>query len=304
VNEVNTGDSVAKDATADNPTIRVSTENSGTGAVGALIGRRIIITRAPEQAGELSRSLQEFGAEVLFLPMVMFLDPEDTEDLDRAIDSLGKFDWLVLTSANAARFFLRRCRALGCWPAAGKPQIAVVGDATRAAVEAEQLAVAIVPDKFNSVALAKALEAHVVDKQVLLPRSDRAGDRDELPRRLRGDGADVTEVVAYRTEEPDSLDDATRDMLLRGDVDAVTFFSPSAFDNFDNALGFEAMRKASSHVAFAAVGPTTAAAIREAGLEVAVEAADATPASLVTGLGRYFASRPARQADAKQKGRI
>jgi uroporphyrinogen III methyltransferase / synthase len=300
VNEVTAGDSVSKDSTTDNPTI----ENSRTADVGALAGRRIIITRAPEQAGELLRCLQEFGAEVLFLPMVVFLDPEDTEDLDRAIDSLGKFHWLIFTSVNATRFFLKRCRALGRWPGAGKPRIAAVGGATRAAVEAEELAVEIVPDKFNSVALAKALEAHVVDKRVLLPRSDRAGDRDELPRRLRGDGADVTEVVAYRTEEPDSLDEATRDMLLRGDVDAVTFFSPSAFDNFDRALGFEAMRQVSSHVAFAAVGPTTAAAIREAELEVAVEAADATPASLVTGLARYFASRPARQAGAKQEGTI
>jgi uroporphyrinogen-III synthase len=84
-------------------------------------------------------------------------------------------------------------------------------------------------------------------------------------------------------------------------VDAVTFFSPSAFDNFDRALGFEAMRAISSRVAFAAVGPTTAAAIREEGLDVAVEAADATPASLVAGLARYFASRPARQIDAKQR---
>jgi uroporphyrinogen-III synthase len=271
----------------------LGTDSSKTVGVGALSGRRIVITRAPEQATELQRRLQELGAEVLFLPMVRFLDPEENDELDHAIDSLAEFDWLIFTSANAARFFLKRCRALGCWPSARNPRIAVVGDATRAAVEAEQLTVAIVPKEFNSVALAKAMEAHVVDKRVLLPRSDRAGDRDELPRRLRSDGADVTEVVAYRTEEPDSFDEATRDMLLRADVNAITFFSPSAFDNFDRALGFEALREVSSRVVFAAVGPTTAAAIQEAGLDFVIEAEEATPASLAAALARYFALRPA-----------
>ena len=88
--------SVAERAESDLPNWRV---------IGALAGRRIIITRAPEQSEELQRLLEELGAEVLFLPMVVFLDPEDTEDLDRAIDSLGKFHWLIFTSANAARFF-------------------------------------------------------------------------------------------------------------------------------------------------------------------------------------------------------
>lgn len=70
-----------------------------------LEGRRIVITRAPEQSGELQLLLEQLGAEVLFLPMVRFLDPEDTADLDMAIDSLGDFAWLVFTSANAGRFF-------------------------------------------------------------------------------------------------------------------------------------------------------------------------------------------------------
>lgn len=181
-----------------------------------------MVTRAPEQAAELQRLLQGLGAEVIFLPMVRFLDPETTDELDRAIDSLDKFDWLIFTSANAARFFLRRCRALGCWPSADRPRIAAVGNATRAVVEELRLPVALAPNPFSGAALAAALEDEVVDKRVLLPRSDRAGDRDELPRKLHGDGADVTEVVAYRTVEPESLDSAMQAALLRGEADAIT----------------------------------------------------------------------------------
>jgi uroporphyrinogen-III synthase len=256
-----------------------------------LAGRRIVITRAPEQAAELSQRLQELGAEVMFLPMVRFVDPEATGDLDRAIDLLAEFEWLIFTSANAVRFFLKRCRALGCWPFGARPRIAVVGGATRVAVEAEELAVSLVPQEFAGAALAAAMAPKVSGARVLLPRSDRAGD--ELPGLLRAAGAKVTEVVAYRTVTPETLDDAARTALLRGDADAITFFSPSAFHHFAHALGDDGLRAVSSLTAYAAVGPVTAEAIRGAGLTVAIEAVEATPDSLAEALGQYFALRPA-----------
>src|SRR5579864_6156776 len=92
----------------------------------ALAGRRIVVTRAPEQSKELLELLRAAGAEALSLPMVQFLDPVDTTELDRAIAALDTFDWLVLTSANAVQFFLTRCRHLGRWPSGDKPRIAAV----------------------------------------------------------------------------------------------------------------------------------------------------------------------------------
>jgi len=80
-----------------------------------LAGRRIIVTRAPEQSLELARKLEELGAEVLLLPMVRFTGPPQTSELDQAIRVLDEFDWLLFTSANAVRFFLARCRELQRW---------------------------------------------------------------------------------------------------------------------------------------------------------------------------------------------
>ena len=258
-----------------------------------LAGRRIVITRAPEQSKEVSDGLRELGAEVLLLPMVRFLEPADTSALDRSIATLEEFDWLIFTSPNAVRFFLARCRAIRSWPAASAPRIAAVGPATRLALETEGLRASLVPREFSGAALASELALQLAGRRALLPRSDRAAD--DLHAALRRARATVTEVVAYRTAEAESLDAALLEVIRRGGADAVTFFSPSAFEHFARVLGSQALRETGARVAFAAVGPVTAAAIREAGLPVAVEAREATAPSLVAALERYFAPREAEK---------
>jgi uroporphyrinogen III methyltransferase/synthase len=253
----------------------------------SLARRRIVVTRSPDQAALLARKLEELGAEVLLLPMVQFTDPpaEMLEDLDRAIGELAEFDWLLFTSGNAVRFFLARCRSLGCWPH-DAVRMAVVGPATRDALEAEGLQAAIAPHEFRAKALAAEIATEVTGRRILIPRSDQAGD--ELPELLREAGARVTDVVAYSNVQPEELAGPAFDALLRGEADAVTFFSPSAFRHFVSLFGRDALRRLSARVALAAVGPVTAEAIRQAGFSVAVEAPQATSGSLVAALERYF----------------
>ncbi len=265
-----------------------------------LEGRRVIVTRAPEQSKELIERLGELGAEAVLLPLVRFVEPESTADLDQAIRSLDTFDWLIFTSANAVTFFLGRCRALECWPAgaagpssaaknvaANVTKIAVVGSATELALKKEGLQASLVPREFSGAGLAAELRGAVAKKNVLLPRSDRASE--ELPALLRKAGAKVTEVIAYRTVGPGSFDHELIASIRAGQADAVTFFSPSAFREFQNLLGAEALAGWDSRVVFAAVGRVTAEAIRAANLPVAVEAEEATTASLIEGLENYFA---------------
>ena len=81
-------------------------------AHGPLQGKRVVVTRAIEQSRDLVARLESMGATVLLFPAVSFSEPSDTAELDRAIHSLGAFDWILFTSANAAHFFARRCRKL------------------------------------------------------------------------------------------------------------------------------------------------------------------------------------------------
>ena len=252
-----------------------------------LAGRRIVVTRAPEQAEELIRRLTESGAQVVLLPTVRFAALEDTAGLDDAIAGLNEVDWIVFTSANTVRFFLGRCRELGRLASVARLPIAVVGAATRAALDAEGLAAAFVPHEFSGAGLAAELAPKLAGKRVFLPRSDRAGE--ELPDALRDAGVVVTEVVAYRTAGPESIDAAIVNALRSGEADAITFFSPSAFHNFERAMGNDVAREIAARVAFAAVGPTTAAAIRARGAQVSVESSAATSEAVTEALGRHFA---------------
>lgn len=259
-----------------------------------LAGKRIVVTRAPQQAGELIGELERLGAEVLALPAVTFADPADPAPLDQAIRSLGSFDWIVFTSQNAVRFFVKRCRLLGQMQTGGggtpaQPLVAAVGPATAEAAQKEGLRVDYVAGQFRGQALAEELRARVAGKRVLLPRSDLA--RDDLPAALRSSGAEVTDVIAYHTGAPDSFDRNASEAIRRGDVDVVSFLSPSAFHHLVEEVGLETLRQIAGRVALAAIGPVTAGAIRETGLPVEIEARQSTAASLVTAITRYFAQR-------------
>ena len=229
-----------------------------------LAGRRIVVTRAPEQSKELLDRLRDAGAEAASLPMVRFLDPQDTAPLDRTILALDEFDWLLLTSANAVRFFLARClRTSDRWPRPDEPKIAAVGPTLARSLETANLRAAFVPQAFSGAALAAELAPHLPGMRVLLPRSDRAAP--ELPAALREAGAIVTEVVAYLTARPESLDGVLLDRICHGGADAVIFFSPSAVEQFAQAMGRsapgETLAELGAHVALAAVGPVTAKAM-------------------------------------------
>ncbi len=254
-----------------------------------LAGKRVVVTRALEQAQEMLAQLGQSGAEVLLLPTLAFRAPQNTAPLDEAIGKCDGFDWILFTSRNAVRFFCARCRALGLEPPSGyttRPQIAAVGPATAEAARQEGMRVARVAARFLAQGLVEELRSEVAGAKILLPRSDKAGE--ELPVALRSLGAVVTEVVAYETGAPAAPDRKLLDRILVGDVDVVTFASPSAFDNFLEMAGPDRVRKQAGSFALAAIGPVTAAAIRDAGFPVAIEADEATADGLVAALAAYF----------------
>ena len=260
-----------------------------------LTGVRIVITRAIEQARDLKTRLEDLGATVLLFPAVSFSEPSDTTALDKAIRSLSEFDWILFTSANAAHFFAGRCRKLRVEPSRGELLCcAAVGPATASAVAAEGFAVDYVAKAFVGTALARELGEALAGKKILLPRSQRA--RPDLPDALKAAGAKVTEVVAYHTGGVGAVDPALATAIRRADVDLVSFFSPSAVQNLRSELGDETLRRLASKAAFAAVGPVTAAALRNAGLRVAIEAPIATAESMALAIADYFSASARSQA--------
>ncbi len=257
-----------------------------------LTGKRIVVTRAAEQASDLVYALRENGAEVLLLPSVTFAEAEEKHPLDAAIHALYRFDWLLFTSQNAVRFFSARSRELGISPAAlagALPRIAAVGPATAEAARKEGFDVKFVASRNTGDGLAAELREYSQGKKMLLPRSDRATS--DLPAALSRAGADVTEVVAYRTLALQTSDSGALEEIRQGRADVVTFASPSAFQAFVGQIGADALRQLSKRMAFAAIGPVTARAIHAAGFAVEIEASESTAAGLVDAIISWCASR-------------
>ncbi|MBZ5641359.1 MAG: uroporphyrinogen-III synthase [Acidobacteriia bacterium] len=259
-----------------------------------LDGKRIVVTRAIDQARDIKDRLENMGAIVLLLPAVSFSEPADTAELDRAIKALESFDWILFTSANAVRFFAGRCRKLGvALGATEKPHCAAVGPATASAAVGQGLKIDYVAKEFIGTALARELSASLSGKRALLPRSNRAGH--DLPDALKSAGAEVTEVMTYHTGGVGLAEPEVMDAVREARVDVVSFFSPSAVQNLRGELGPEVLSRLGTNTAMAAVGPLTAAALRSVGLPVAIQAPEATAESMAAAIQKYFSAKAASQ---------
>jgi uroporphyrinogen-III synthase len=231
--------------------------------------------------------LEERGASVLEVPAIEIAAPPDPGPLDDALTALERYDWLVLTSANAVGAVLGRLVVLGLEPrlTARGPRIASVGPATTAALRAsfpeDRVALEPVGD-FRAAALVESFARRgVKGARVLVPASTRA--RDELARGLRGLGADVDVVAAYATVEPANLAQVVLRCLEDG-LDLALFASPSAVEGFAHAAAGRV-----EGLPVVVIGPTTEAAARAARMEVRAVASPSTIEGLVAAAERVLA---------------
>jgi len=260
-----------------------------------LAGRSILITRASDQTESLVRELEARGAKPVLQPMISFHPPSDFASLDQALHGLRSFDWLLLTSANAVRALVERSQSLGVdvVHSFAALRIAAVGPVTAEAARRAGLPVSQVATKHQGLALAEEFAAEFAHKRILLPRSNLASA--ELPDALRRLGAQVTEVIAYRTfaAEPEG---EGQNQFSSGHLEAILFFSPSAVHNFlnwDEGKGGQVLRSISDlsrKTAVVAVGPVTASALRDAGLRNIVQASNTTVPAVIEALESFFSS--------------
>jgi uroporphyrinogen-III synthase len=267
-----------------------------------LKGKRIVITRASLQSEVLSSELSKRGAFPTVLPLVSFAEPEEFAPLDAAIAEMPRFDWMILTSAQTVRAIVLRSKNTGrpLVQAGSKLHVAAVGPVTAEAAKQAGLTVQYVANTHNGVALADELGERLRGRQVLLPRSDHANP--DLPVALRRHGAEVTEVIAYRTLRPAAIDQEKLSRVLAGEADALLFFSPSAVQHFSELLGKERWHALEDKVAITAVGRVTASALRETGAERLVVAPDTTAAAVVQALVEYFAGTMKPSAAGVKRG--
>ncbi len=251
-----------------------------------LWGKRIVVTRAREQASVLTERLRELGAEPIEYPVIGFAPPEDLRPLDDSVANLGRYDWVIFTSANGVRYFVERLTAARQTSSALRDiRIGAIGPATAAAALAAGLQASFVPDEFVAEAVVAQI-GEVAGRRILLPRADIA--REALVAGLEAKGAVVDQVVAYRTVLGEPGVDVVR-MLRDRAIDVVTFTSSSTVKNFfvrlqESGLLPDEVRRLLDGVTIATIGPITAGTARDYGLKVAIEAEQYTIPGLVAAL--------------------
>jgi uroporphyrinogen III methyltransferase/synthase len=263
-----------------------------------LFGKRILVTRPRDQAAQLVDLLESRGAEAIEAPMIRIAPPEDYSPLDQACLDVGRFDWIVFSSANAVDAFVGRLFASPLdLRALNGVKLCAVGPATAERLARHGLKVDLLPAEYRAEAMLQALSpgGHARGLKVFLPRGDIG--RDVVAEELRKQGAEVSEAVAYRTLAVEPEREGGPDvykMLLERRIDVVTFTSASAVRNFVRVLGAEPVADLLRPTLVASIGPVTAETAAQFGIETAIMPADYTIPALVNAIVQFFQVRADR----------
>lgn len=252
-----------------------------------LFGKRVLVTRAQDQAPVTAALLRDCGAEPLVVPTITIHPPADPAPLSRALSSLrtGAYTWVAFTSANGVeRVWESLEAASGDARAFGASRLAAIGPATARALERHGLRADVIAKEFRGEGLAdEILRALAGAKaRVLLARAAKA--RDALPEALRAAGCVVDVVAAYENHPPprETVDALARELGARR-VDAVMFTSSSTVHNLCDLLGGNTPELL-GRARIASIGPLTTQAALSRGLRVDVTAASYTVPDLVRAL--------------------
>jgi uroporphyrinogen III methyltransferase/synthase len=235
-----------------------------------LAGRRVLVTRATEQASELIRILEAAGAAVIHVPAIRLVPPPSWDSLDRLIDN----------PTNGVAFFAERSRIKGHDPSEiSHARIAAVGTATADALRAHGIEPDVVPGHFRGSEISRHLPDDQTGIRTAVVRALEG--RDELIDDLRAKGGEVHLAVAYETLALEALPDDARNALLAGSVAVLTFTSPSTAINVLRHLSPDELEVVKAQSKFVSIGPTTTAALHTFDVGDVVEARETSVKGLV-----------------------
>jgi uroporphyrinogen III methyltransferase / synthase len=249
-----------------------------------LVGKNVLVTRAAGQASEFSQMLRSRGAQVLELPTLEIVPPTSWQDLDREIDKLSDFDWLILTSTNGVdAFFARLYHAGKDSRALAGVKIAVVGQKTAQSLQQHGITPDFIPPDFVADALISNFPIAPSRQRILFPRVETGG-REVLIQEFTNLGATVVEVAAYQSQCPMAIDRTVLVALQQERVDIITFASSKTVKHFCQLIGTSLPSGWQERVCIASIGPQTSATCRSLLGKVDIEATEYTLPGLVAAL--------------------
>jgi uroporphyrinogen III methyltransferase/synthase len=250
-----------------------------------LFGKRILVTRARQQASALSQLLSERGAQPVELPAIDIQRDTDTGELDRAVSNLVRYQWIIFTSVNGVEAFFERLHTLKLdTRALHGLKVGVIGPATAKSLEQKGITPDYSPTVYTTEGLIAGLRSLSIAGQCfLLPRADIADK--QLAEAIAALGGEAHEITVYKTIPAAKAISDVKRLIVSGEIDVITFASSSTVSNLVAALGDKV---ATNSAKVACIGPKTADAAARAGLKVDIVASEHTIPGLVTAIEEYF----------------
>ncbi|KAL0964782.1 hypothetical protein UPYG_G00328860 [Umbra pygmaea] len=272
--------------------------SSSTGLWGSLSNMQVLLLKEPRDGGSepdpYIKELASHGLKATLIPVLSF----KFVSLNTLSDKLfqpDKHGGLIFTSpraVEAAKMCLEEHDRMEEWNNIIKDKwnakaIYVVGKATAAFVE--HLGLIPMGEDTGTADVLSRLILERVDSSVL-PLLFPCGSikREVLPTALRQNGVRLDTLMVYQTaQHPDIEKNLKNHFTEQGVPDSIAFFSPSGVK-----FCLETVRRLSGEklkqIKFAAIGPTTADAMTEAGLLVTCSAAKPTAEHLAAGIAKAF----------------
>lgn len=256
-----------------------------------LFGKRVLVTRALEQAGDFTRILEKHGAEPIAFPTIKTTAPPSWKGLDRAIKRLSTYDWAIFTSVNGVKYFFERLYKLGYDIRELKGvKVCAVGPMTARAVTDLGIRVDLVPKEFKAEGLIEAFgKRKIRGKRFLLARA--LVGREVIPQEIKRLGGRIDVAPAYRTVKPAKAASELRRLFGEGGVDVVTFTSSSTVTNFVGSFRKGELSGLLKGVTVACIGPITADTAKANGITVDIMPKDYTIPALTEAMADYFKKR-------------
>ncbi|MEW6616559.1 MAG: uroporphyrinogen-III C-methyltransferase [Thermodesulfobacteriota bacterium] len=257
-----------------------------------LFGRRIIVTRARSQASEFSNLLREYGAEPIEFPTIDVKPPRSFDALDKAIENLERYDWLILTSVNGVRSFFERLKRRGRDIRDLKGiRICAIGPRTAEEIDRTGIKIDFVPEEYKAEAIAEGLKKRgIKGKNILLPRAEES--REILPEEIRNSGGNIDVVPAYKNVKPMEDKETIKGLLKKGVIDVITFTSSSTVRNFIEIFDRDELPSLIKGIAIASIGPITAETAKKLGIETDIMPESYTIPALTQAITDYFLKTP------------
>ncbi len=251
-----------------------------------LLGKKIVVTRAREQASSIAQMLSSLGAQVVEFPTIQINPIADFSEVEAETKNISKYDWVIFTSINGVEHYYNALEKMNKDSRVfAQSKIAAIGPATAQGLKDRGIIADFIPQAYMAEGIVEGLKEHGVDgKNILIIRAKEA--RELLPIELEKNNANVKILTIYETIAAENDKDKMQEMIKNNEIDCISFGSSSTVTNFFKQVPAQLLSE--SKVKFASIGEITSNTLSTFGFKADIQPENFTIPELVEAIKDYY----------------